>query len=158
MNLKGNRDPRLKRNSPNYPLTAVNALTKIDPCPVNRTRWLSLNTEKKHVYQSLFEGDLTQRLEVGEGTYAGVVSSGTFTHGHVGPDAFEEVLRCMTSGAWAVLSVNATHWDALGFEDVLKCLAPQIAEWRKDEFALYGAGSKGAHAADTGWLLQMRKA
>ena len=117
-----------------------------------------VEAEKKHVYQSLFEGDLTQRLEVDEGTYAGVVSSGTFTHGHVGPDALEEVLRCMTSGAWAVLSVNATHWDALGFEDVLKCLAPQIAEWRKDEFALYGACAKGAHAADTGWLLQMRKA
>ena len=117
-----------------------------------------VETEKKNVYQRLFEGDLTQRLEVDEGGYAGVVSSGTFTHGHVGPDALEEVLRCMGSGAWAVLSVNATHWDAQGFEDVLKRLEPQIAEWRRDEFALYGAGATGAHAADTGWLLQMRKA
>jgi len=66
-----------------------------------------VETEKKNVYQRLFEGDLTQRLEVDEGGYAGVVSSGTFTHGHVGPDALEEVLRCMASGAWAVLSVNA---------------------------------------------------
>ena len=117
-----------------------------------------LQAEKKTVYQRLFEGDLTQRLDVANGTYAGVVSSGTFTHGHVGPEALEEVLRCMARGAWAVLSVNAAHYDALGFDAVLASLAPLIADCRKVAFALYGDGAAGSHAKDKGWLLQMRKA
>ncbi len=114
--------------------------------------------EQKNVYRRLFEGDLTQQLDVDTGAYRGVVSSGTFTHGHVGPEALEEVLRCLASGAWAALSVNAAHWQALGFDAVLDRLAPQIAEWRKDAFALYGPRAKGPHAKDTGWLLQICKA
>jgi len=114
--------------------------------------------KKKGVYQRLFEGDLTQQLDFETGAYAGIVSSGTFTHGHVGPEALGEVLRCMARGAWAVLSVNAAHWEALGFETVLEREAMQIAEWHKDDFALYGKGAQGPHAKDKGWLLQMRKA
>ena len=113
---------------------------------------------QKSVYARLFEGDLTARLPVEDGFYVGVVSAGTFTHGHVGPDALEEVLRCMAPKAWAVLSVNAAHWDALGFAHVLERLDPMLSDWRKDAFALYGADAQGEHAKDQGWLLQMLKA
>ena len=114
--------------------------------------------KKKGVYNRVFEGDLTGQLDVATGAYDGIVSSGTFTHGHVGPEAMAEVLRCMSHGAWAVLSVNAAHWDALGFADTLNRLTPEIATWRKQAFALYGAGSTGPHAKDKGWLLQICKA
>lgn len=112
---------------------------------------------KKGIYAHLFEGDLTARLDVTDGTYAGVVSAGTFTNGHVGPEAFHEVIRCMASGAWAVISVNAIHWDALGFDVALEQLAQKIVEQRKEPFALYGDGASGPHADDEGWLLQLRK-
>lgn len=131
-------------------------VTQIDGTDISPE--MLVQAEKKGVYARLFEGDLTQQLDVDEGAYAGIVSSGTFTHGHVGPDALGEVLRCMARGAWAVLSVNAAHWDALGFELVLENHAMQIAEWRKEDFALYGEGAEGPHAKDKGWLLQLRKA
>ena len=42
--------------------------------------------QTKGIYRALFAGDLTARLPVDDGTYAGIVSSGTFTNGHVGPE------------------------------------------------------------------------
>jgi SAM-dependent methyltransferase len=42
------------------------------------------------VYRNLIEADLTQPLAITSGTYAGAVSTGTFTHGHVGPAALAE--------------------------------------------------------------------
>lgn len=114
--------------------------------------------KQKALYTHLFEGDLTQRLDVEDGQYNGIVSAGIFTHGHVGPEALGEVLRCMARGAWAVLSVNAHHWDAHDFAATLTALAPKLSETRKDLFELYGPDAEGDHANDKGWLLQMRKA
>ena len=41
----------------------------------------------KNVYRHLFEADLTQSIDLPEKQYGAVVSAGTFTHGHVGPEA-----------------------------------------------------------------------
>ena len=38
------------------------------------------------VYRELFAADLTGKLDIASDAYAGVVSSGTFTLGHVGPE------------------------------------------------------------------------
>ena len=38
---------------------------------------------QKNLYERLVEGDLTGVLDIEEHTYAGLVSAGTFTHGHV---------------------------------------------------------------------------
>ena len=40
----------------------------------------------KGIYRSVFTGDLLAGLDVKAESYQGAVSSGTFTHGHVGPD------------------------------------------------------------------------
>ena len=42
---------------------------------------------QKAVYAKLFIGDITEQLPVEDGTYGAVISSGTFTTGHVGPEA-----------------------------------------------------------------------
>src|SRR5262245_54478277 len=43
------------------------------------------------VYRELIEADLTRPLTIDTHTYAGAVSVGTFTHGHLGPDALSEI-------------------------------------------------------------------
>ena len=43
------------------------------------------------VYSRVFEGNLLSRLPCADDSYEGVVSSGTFTVGHVGPEGLEEV-------------------------------------------------------------------
>src|SRR5215204_905844 len=44
-------------------------------------------------YRRLFEADLTVPVDEAAGQYAGVFSSGTFTHGHLGPPALHGLLR-----------------------------------------------------------------
>ncbi|MBV2360209.1 class I SAM-dependent methyltransferase [Thalassococcus sp. CAU 1522] len=112
---------------------------------------------RRGCYARLFPGDLLDRLPVADGAYAGAVSSGTFTHGHVGPEALDEVLRVVRPGGWVVLSVNAAHWRARGFADAFAALADRIAGLGLPEVPIYDAGT-GTHARDRAILATFRKA
>ena len=69
----------------------------------------------KPVYEELIQADLTRRTAVGSNTYAGITSAGTFTHGHLGPEVFDEVWRIAAPGAVCVISINAQHFEEKGF-------------------------------------------
>lgn len=113
--------------------------------------------EAKGVYARLFEGDLTARLPVADAAYAGAVSAGTFTNGHVGPEALGEVLRVVRPGGWIAISVNERHWTAMGFGLALERLAPRIAERRESDVPIYDGGH-GPHAQDRSVILGLRRA
>ena len=66
-------------------------------------------------YRRLVEADLTGPIDLASGSYAGVVSAGTFTHGHVGPDALSEMLRVARPGSVCVIGVNASLFEVNGF-------------------------------------------
>lgn len=67
------------------------------------------------VYRDLVVGDLTATLDLPEGGIASVVSVGTFTHGHVGPDAFDELYRVARPGALFAIGINPDHFESHGF-------------------------------------------
>jgi predicted TPR repeat methyltransferase len=77
---------------------------------------------EKGVYTRLVEGDLLSRLPLEDAGYRGVVSAGTFTHGHVGPEALDELIRVAAAGAVFCLAVNAEHYATQGFEAKLVAL------------------------------------
>lgn len=112
---------------------------------------------EKRVYSSLFEGDLTGRLAVKDGTYAGIVSSGTFTLGHVGPEAIDELLRIAAPGALFVLSVNAAHYQSAGFAATFARLGAQISAPDLPIVAIYGPNADPAHRDDRAILATFRK-
>ena len=66
-------------------------------------------------YRRLIEADLTGPIDLASDSYAGVVSAGTFTHGHVGPDALSEMLRVARPGSVCVIGVNASLFEVNGF-------------------------------------------
>lgn len=74
------------------------------------------------VYRSLIEADLTHPLSIPSATYAGAISVGTFTHGHVGPAELAEALRILRSGAVAAIGINAAHFQSAGFGPALAAL------------------------------------
>ena len=87
------------------------------------------------VYRALTAVDLTQNLDFPDNQFAGIVSAGTFTHGHLGPEPFDELWRVAAPGARCAIGVRATHFDALGFGAKLdadaaarKITVPEIVE------------------------------
>ena len=74
------------------------------------------------VYRDLIEADLTHPLVIDDDTYAGAVSVGTFTRGHVGPAALAEVVRIVRSGGRAAIGINAAHFATADFGHTLEQL------------------------------------
>ena len=114
--------------------------------------------KSKGIYHTFFQGDILAGLDVETGTYAGIVSSGTFTHGHVGPAALDELLRLVRSGGWIVISINSEHFKSHGFAAKFKEIENQITGLELREQPIYGKGASGDHANDMGTIALFRKA
>jgi len=112
---------------------------------------------QKGLYRNLIEADLTKSLPIEATQYGGVVSSGTFTHGHVGPDALDKLITIARPGALFVLSVNAEHFEARGFAAKFDALTAEIADYHIRTVSIYGTGADAAHAQDKGHLAVFRR-
>ncbi len=112
----------------------------------------------KGSYRSLYQGDLTGKLDLPGDTYGGVISAGTFTHGHVGPDALDELLRLATRGALFTLGINAQVYAAQGFAAKFDTLHSQITGFELVERGIYGDKANADHAADKALIAVFRKA
>ncbi|MEM6566003.1 MAG: methyltransferase domain-containing protein [Pseudomonadota bacterium] len=108
---------------------------------------------EKDIYRHLIEADMTRVLPIEDARYAGIVSAGTFTHGHVGPDAFDELMRVAASGALFVLTIKAELFRTKGFDVKLEALAPKISDLDVREVQVYGDGADSAHAEDKGLIV-----
>ncbi|KIC40480.1 methyltransferase [Ruegeria sp. ANG-R] len=113
---------------------------------------------RKDIYRDAIEADLNQGLPVPRGSYAGVVSSGTFTHGHLGPEVFPALLRVARPGAQFALSINAKHFEALGFADTFHRLeAGQIGNLSFTQVRIYGDLAAGPNKDDTAQIALFEK-
>lgn len=110
----------------------------------------------KRLYRRCFQGDILQGLDCKDGQYGGAVSSGTFTHGHVGPEGLNEMLRVVRPGGHVVISVNAEHYASHRFAAHLKGLGAAIADVSTAEVRIYGEGAEGVHMDDTALILSFR--
>ena len=136
------------------------ALSALGVAPVDGTDFspeMLAVAASKGVYQRVFLGDVTSRLDVPDGHYAGVVSSGTFTLGHVGPAALDEVLRITRPGGLVVMSINVQHYEQAGFAAKFAEIRPQITGLSLDEKPFYGPGASGDHAADRGYVVRFSR-
>ena len=113
----------------------------------------------KNIYRDLIEGDLLGTLPIDDEMYAGVISCGTFTHGHVGPACFPELLRVTKSGALFVCGTIPPVLDGMGFGSALAKLQAQgvISPLRFAEIEIYDRKDH-PHAEDRGIVMIFRKA
>lgn len=90
------------------------------------------------IYRELLVGDVNQPLERAGASYDGVVSSGTFTHGHVGPGPMDEIFRVLRPGGVLACTVHKDLWESMGFEAKLASLVrrgrARCLELRLDEY------------------------
>lgn len=110
------------------------------------------------VYGELFEADLTRAVPVPDGRYGGVISAGTFTHGHLGPEPITELLRLASPGALFALGINRDHYRGLGFGNWFdaRLESGDLAELRTEDVPIY-AELDGPHAADRSTVVIFRK-
>ena len=73
----------------------------------------------KNVYRNFFELDLTQPILGVPNDYAALISSGTFTHGHLGPEILVNLLSLCQDNALLTVGINAEHYRDKGFEKVI---------------------------------------
>lgn len=79
---------------------------------------------KKGGYAKLHNLALGTPLPFADEHFAGIVSAGVFTTGHVGPEGLDGLVRCCRAGGVIVLTVKNTLWDG-GFRQRIEELAAQ---------------------------------
>ena len=117
---------------------------------------------EKRIYADLFQADITRPLSLPR-HYGGIVSSGTFTAGHVGPEALPNLLAVARPQAQFALSINRRVWTGAGFDTALDALAGQkrITDLHLIEVEVYGAAAAridADHAADRALIALFRAA
>lgn len=114
----------------------------------------------KGVYRHCIVGDLTARVPIADASYGAIVSAGTFTCGHVGPEGLDECLRVARTGALFAISVNPDHWRDRGFEARFAALsaAEAIRDFEIVPVRGYGPAAKGPHRDDIFNVCVFRKA
>jgi predicted TPR repeat methyltransferase len=80
---------------------------------------------ERGIYRNLLQGDVNEPLQLETASYDGVVSSGTFTHGHVGPAPLDEIFRVLKPGGVLACTVHQDLWQSMGFEDRFAALVDQ---------------------------------
>ncbi len=113
--------------------------------------------EGKGLYRGLIRADLTQPLDMGDARYGAVISCGTFTHGHVGPECLPELLRVTRPGALFVCGVIPKVLDGAGFGSALAALVARdrITPVHFREIAIYEEADH-PHAEDIGLVMLFR--
>jgi ubiquinone/menaquinone biosynthesis C-methylase UbiE len=92
----------------------------------------------KGCYSSLVSANVTKKIPLKNNSVGAVVSAGTFTHGHVGPDAFDELLRITKPGGLFVLSINSKVFIKGGFQEKFSRIKNSISVPIFNEFKAHG--------------------
>ena len=112
--------------------------------------------DSKNIYKRSFFSDLTKEIPVTNSSYDGVVSSGTFTHGHVGPSSISELVRITKPGGLITISINEKHWISLNFESEVEKLNQYIRNYILKKISIYGEQSKHDHKDDKAVILTIK--
>lgn len=110
---------------------------------------------RRGCYARSIEADLTARLALPDGEFGGLVSAGTFTIGHVGPDAFDELVRVARPNALLVLAINAAVFDSAGFGAKLARLP--ITGLALHDATIFGPDADPAHRDDLARVAVFRR-
>ena len=92
-----------------------------------------LDTVPKDLYQKLVKVDLNKPIEVENNFYGGVMCVGTFTFGHVKPNALDEFIRITKPGGLICFTINEGIHEEYGFDKKIIELN-NSNRWREIEF------------------------
>ena len=92
-----------------------------------------LDTIPKNLYQKLTKVDLNQPIDTKNNLYDSVMCVGTFTFGHVKPNALDEFVRITKPGGLICFTINEGIHEEYGFDKKIKILTLN-KNWKEVEF------------------------
>ena len=87
---------------------------------------------QKNIYQSLKFVDLTKKLDYENNSFDAVICAGTFTCGHVGPEALREMIRITKQDGYICFTVRKQEWEASPYLQIMNDLEKNES-WSKLE-------------------------
>ena len=87
----------------------------------------------KNLYQKLIKVDLNKPLDVQDNFYEATMCVGTFTFGHVKPQALDEFVRITKRGGLICFTINEGIYKEYGFDKKIENLK-QDNKWVELEF------------------------
>lgn len=125
---------------------------------VDISREMLRASEEKQLYRALYQVNLTGDLDPIKNDYGAVLSAGTFTTGHLGPEPLRDLLSISRHKALYVIGVKKEFFHEAGFEPALRELESNglIKDLKLAEFEMY---SKEGHdySQATAFALIFRK-
>ena len=115
------------------------------------------STKSKNCYNKLIEADLTKNLDIDNNYYGAIVSAGTFTHGHIGPNALDELLRVTKPSGLFVITIHSKVYVNQNFEQKFQDINEQITDLTFHEEKAYGNNPDKDHGNDTVFITVFRK-
>jgi len=89
-------------------------------------------------YNSLFLGNLNKLLPIGSNSYDAALCVGVFTHGHVGPERFSELVRIVKPEGIICFTINENVYESQGFDIAIKHLEStniwEVLDIRKHDY------------------------
>jgi len=110
------------------------------------------------IYRDLLNVDLTGDIAKFKNTYGAVLSSGTFTHGHLGPETLVQLLDMAKHNGLFVIAINQSHYESKGFDVTIQTLLKNrhIVELMSEQVGIYQRTGH-AHSTDKGLVVSFRK-
>ncbi len=78
--------------------------------------------QDRNIYRQVMIANVNQPFAIVGSSYDAVISSGTFTHGHVGSEPLDEIFRILRPGGILACTVHNDLWQARGFESKFEAL------------------------------------
>ncbi|MFQ6026367.1 MAG: class I SAM-dependent DNA methyltransferase [Dehalococcoidia bacterium] len=79
----------------------------------------------KNIYTDLHKMTLGETLDFTDNEFDALICIGVFTHGHAGPDAFDEIVRVVRPGGKIVFGLGTRLYGPAGFKDKQDSLVTQ---------------------------------
>ena len=114
------------------------------------------SAKSKNCYNKLIEADLTKNLDIDNNYYGAIVSAGTFTHGHIGPNALDELLRVTKPSGLFVITIHSKVYVNQNFEQKFQDINEQITDLTFHEEKAYGNNPDKDHGNDTVFITLFR--
>jgi len=92
-----------------------------------------LSTIPSNLYKKLFKSDLNQSINLEDNTYDAIFCVGTFTFGHVKPNALDEFIRITKKGGLICFTINEGIYKDYGFDKKIQELN-KANLWSEIEF------------------------